>query len=1526
MYLTNIDNLVEKSIDSFYQILDRLELAKRTSDAKYLNFSQDGPQAMKEIHKYLGTIDMGKIEISSEENKSQINNIIRKYLAYYYLLSVAYYYAGTFTQYRDNLVKISHLRSKEYKNPLTSENVYLLCQYYQLIKNFQDYSELKTTSRPKYLQEHNDLREFLDLLNDKVVQALLAAKSDVQRHNLIKVVIISQVYRKDDRDVVLQVSQDSDQSKAKYIFIDVVLFSGERPGYENLVSLFSDMDNGDELAMKIQYMSREREEYQRNNVANSYHMVLSTGMLHGVVDDFLRYHQDHVTIESPSQDASDKEETRASLIVNEVELLSDRYAILDGNNQKNKEKIQKAFRNNLEIRKAVFNNSVEEEKVLAKIQNSGPREIENNKYYHDLLDIVTRSYFPFTGFPKDSHNPSGKGFHHTHLYGMQDLLRYSDIQNQNEKPTMILDKHGAYPMDTVGLLGLVIYPYHYLDVRKENLRNLAPGDKNGFSEYIDFINTKIIQTLNVKDVKGTPVFYRNRGWNNAWYWIFDPATDKFKSSINGSNVYASLILQVSVTIRELYLRRITQLMEENSDKSNHYVWSIMEHLLSYTNIHVPQWERAEMMINHYLRLRKPIKSLPETPTQHPNYQWDPPKVDSFYQIYHIDVRRPLNPVTWRDDVVFGSKTDSEGNYKRGRCQHELEWFRLQKLKRKNINEFNSQASDFMSNYGVVNANGSLSCRICGEVLQAHYDDVQGNDFVTSFSSRVPLSDMKEYKPYKSAIAVGEAIVTRLAHAMHIPALMGSDRDTGDAVTAVVKNAVDIMVIRNNFWEAEGTTWNDTEYKSPLNIIQYFPLENVNFQTQASSSAASGDEKKIIHRRYHIWSLVITLFFLAYLKSYMLTSLDASKTLNIYFYQKKAIGLFRDLDIKTSINKDKMKSVTDYPVLAYLLYVITTSFQKYNIIPGYEDETKINASDQLKMINSFVFLFNDLAHQAGKHYDNYVYKQFAISGFNSLQTMFGSSSILNHIENSQAKFSGTQKTPVNERPQEVIEYITLPGPDVQKNRVIKQVYLKWFPDCSRRILVRMPNTPNMTDITHCENGQLRWPNRDCQKYPFTGADVLPQVFLAEMQKLANIRCPDDEMHNWNESGICDHCGAKKNASYTMAQALKIADSWHQSQIETGSQKYQRQLADIKIVARRKDDKIKVSQKLKDIKVTTKDIMNRLISVLGNDSEVKEITVGKNTLSVLLDENKYLITRGLDGKPLVPPITLTQSQVEIISDPKIWPGDIITYSNKKKGIEFYYNTLSRQLLGYKEKHKPYQEKNDGTTIIISHSVREMLNSIGLREYYYKIESQKHLEDLVTESEVNLRSVITELRTLLSRIKYHHGNSELVEKYKELTIPDIKELFPSWDILSNSLDNFSKKLPKWDDYPRYIDYQQLTSYSEIYPSLLKYLCRILNMILDANTGAKIPVAQLCVDIIYYLRRLYQAEELSDLLEVKLFVKKAMDPWKKEDKKNAVLDNEIDLEETAGIVLDSEEAIEARNMLESIDVEEDYFDDGES
>ena len=125
MFITNIDNYLDKIIDKFYQHNIKKEIFKNFSKNKnFIKYQNDIINNVKNFIDNLNEKELNNI-ITSKDNREYILNIIKRYCMFYTYLGIAYYYKNSRDLFITNIIETSkNQKDSEYQivNFFNSEN------------------------------------------------------------------------------------------------------------------------------------------------------------------------------------------------------------------------------------------------------------------------------------------------------------------------------------------------------------------------------------------------------------------------------------------------------------------------------------------------------------------------------------------------------------------------------------------------------------------------------------------------------------------------------------------------------------------------------------------------------------------------------------------------------------------------------------------------------------------------------------------------------------------------------------------------------------------------------------------------------------------------------------------------------------------------------------------------------------------------------------------------------------------------------------------------------------------------------------------------------------------------------------------------------------------------------------------------------------------------------------------------------------------------------------------------------------
>ena len=444
MYVNQIDNIIDN-------ILDNLYLEGLTKDPTFNSLIQDNKLDYVEyrekinnfIQKFMDTIDVGGIQklINNKENLHQIMNIIKRYITYYYFLSIAYYYQGTIKEFRNNLIQYSKLQENStfhVKNFFDTENNYQVITFFKIIKDITKI--ILMTDLQKKTLNLSDVKDAVLFLNnlgsDYIDNYLLmldkAENVTINVHNLIKTIVFGDIYRNQEQNTVFNILNEIEEDDKEYTYIDVVVTTDDISDFDTFKQIFgSDHDHNHEMLARdlFELVNAEKSAQidtkaftESADVKNN--SLLEFNWITPIVDDFLRYHRDSERLDVESeknftlpvktgsnnakniqlallyQQRKKKENTKAQLVVNKIDAISDYYSENVTKDENKKKDLKKFFHEPLSHRKAVLHNYLDEVRVMNKILNQGRRAMESNEYYLELKHANNVAYFNFKDFQK----------------------------------------------------------------------------------------------------------------------------------------------------------------------------------------------------------------------------------------------------------------------------------------------------------------------------------------------------------------------------------------------------------------------------------------------------------------------------------------------------------------------------------------------------------------------------------------------------------------------------------------------------------------------------------------------------------------------------------------------------------------------------------------------------------------------------------------------------------------------------------------------------------------------------------------------------------------------------------------------------------------------------------------------------------------------------------------------------------------------------------------------------------------------
>lgn len=673
MYVNQIDEIVSKIIDDFYveKIVPKSPV-KDIVDGKKKNFTEYRDKINDFIKSYIDSIDVSPIKklINNKENFQRIIDIIKRYVAYYFFLYIAYNYEGTVKDFRNSLIQYSKLQESstyQIKNFYDTENNYRLIKFFKIIKDCKKLL-LMTQIQMKeiYVEDYKDTIEFLNNLGREYVDSyllqLVRNKGEeeviINVHNLIKTLVFGEIYKNQEQVLVFKILGDIEASENEFTWIEIVVSVDEVSDLAFLQSVFADRPNGYMIARSIyDKLNSDKIAKQLTHELKNNHLIHSP-FIAPIVDDFLRYHRDidrldvdndpslsmlslnkenterNIQLALSRQNRKKKENTKIQLIVNKLDIISDLYSDNVRADPEREKDIKKLFYAPLNYRKAVSYNYSDELKVLQKIDSLGKKAKEDNEYYIELSHILSTPYFNFKDFKKYGLSLV--------LDGTPDaikMLRYSDIEYISQMPQSFLDIRSANgsisDQITINMTGLLMGPFikrplqcktktDLIDIRTINIGTdgkLAPTS-NGYDAFLFLMEHLFVKTIRLHPGKYLQFYHDYSTVSETYgyllpkviYWIYDVEKDTYTTDTY-ENIklynFQDNIRFMNAKIYDIYVQKMRKHLKKIVEQNLHLSLEEVQNLINIYDtkylLKIPK-DDLDKIIHTYLRKKPQIES------------------------------------------------------------------------------------------------------------------------------------------------------------------------------------------------------------------------------------------------------------------------------------------------------------------------------------------------------------------------------------------------------------------------------------------------------------------------------------------------------------------------------------------------------------------------------------------------------------------------------------------------------------------------------------------------------------------------------------------------------------------------------------------------------------------------------------------------------------------------------------------------------------------------------------------------------
>jgi hypothetical protein len=1392
MLFNKIDELINKVLDDYFSVISNDK--EFTKIKKESNFIKSQKNINFIILNYLSTVNNKDIDdiVKTVEGKEAITDIITKYIVIYTFLNMSIDYTSKNGIFINNVVEFSKNQGDydlKIPNFFNSDSNALTIKLFYIIRNIREIIKSGKIQREliKFNPYSKETYEFLDNFdNDFITNAFVKSKDN--KHNLAKTIIIMMLYKDHDKKVLYNFIEQSQISEGEYMFIDIVEPITDTINFNTIENLLDNEQLLDGYAYDIwNYMGNIEEENKRI-VSNEdkINILINSGLIIPIVDDFLLYHRDEERYDknmSEKDFQKKKEDTKIRYIIGKIDSTADLYSESTKKDPILKKKIMNNFTGLLNSRKAVTRNEFEEIKIINKFQNAGKRSIENDDFYNELMNYRKYSYVNFNHFEK---------------YGFSNMFNKTvpavRAVNFDSKDFAQTSKNSRLQVrvgmkNTIGnIVGFVIpsNKKSFFCINQNDMVDVRSlrKNKNGFYVFLNFLRKSVIQ---------------GKQHESSIYWLFDIDTDKVKNSsfeLKSNNNFQDIIKNM---MGEFYDKFVKEVYIESLNKIDLYVGIGLDNvskIISYMENNIVKYPLPQN-IKDELEYYVFNKIIPKIDVLKSKYE----KNEILYgiennpiilpEIDHIDAKNtPIAEINLLDVNELGETIETEKVT--GVCQHNITWDDIMSLKRYNHEEYMKRLYNFMTQYVDENSSGDFVCKSCG-----HYLDIKKYTQDGTFNSdkkfisftmplNVNLEDIPKYNRYSIGIKIMEKNLEKIASSVGISYYVGNTIIISWRRKEIIKNTLDMVSLNNTLLKKIFVKRNETKsqkYGISRNISNLFVFEMEPDIFKYSSRDKDREQFKMI-KRNNITTYMMTYLLLELNESQILFFIPDSKYFaDIKYFDKIYRSLFSGMKILRNDKGDTV-DIINYKILCYLIYILSAKVAKHRLWYASQSTEK-NIQKMIPILQRFIIhttidLINSILENSYKT-SEYIFEIFRVKFLTKLDTLYSNEKLYRLIVD-QSKFNNLKSRTIS---------------DIQikdKIPLFKFNEPQWKIDLQVRFTPKLLTNINrsidrISNITNCESGEShkfkiingKFTCQNCNKqlskikYDKTLTEKIINKFdYDRLNVLAQKYClKDSNFHEFKFNpkqlkNICQKCNNIQGHRYSNQQLDNI------NKIVTIKRKKRIQNT---IDTQNKFNNVDNQRKSYITKVIEKNNNNYDSKFIDNfiniiKENVGDVLKGENPINI--DSNQYVIDHDKKGDTLKSePIIITDKddKIRFKENHPHFKTDVIYYiDTSKRRTEVYYDVITKTLIGYKDESRSIVDVISDKKIGINYSIKNKLKLIGFSSEYLDINTlysdidniikndtnryNKYIYDDISRNRVdNLKNVIKEFQKCINRIYYNY-----------------------------------------------------------------------------------------------------------------------------------------------------------------------------
>ena len=234
MFISKIDNYLDKTIDKFFEYSKEKDLFKKyIKDENFVKYQNDIIDNIKYFIENLNTKEI-KENVITDNNTKYIINLLKRYCIFYIYLGISFYYKGSRDLFITNIIETSkNQKDSEFQisNFFNTENNSKIINIFSIIKNILELQQFKTMERIKIILNNNPVKynttiELFNELGEDYIEKYFMIDNNF--HNIIKTFIFKIIYLNEEKTEINKILNDEEDKTAEYKYIEIILARDEK--------------------------------------------------------------------------------------------------------------------------------------------------------------------------------------------------------------------------------------------------------------------------------------------------------------------------------------------------------------------------------------------------------------------------------------------------------------------------------------------------------------------------------------------------------------------------------------------------------------------------------------------------------------------------------------------------------------------------------------------------------------------------------------------------------------------------------------------------------------------------------------------------------------------------------------------------------------------------------------------------------------------------------------------------------------------------------------------------------------------------------------------------------------------------------------------------------------------------------------------------------------------------------------------------------------------------------------------------